>query len=500
MAVRPIVLVHGYSASERGFARWREILEAKGYEATSIHVSTYQSLTNEVTIKDLAEAFDRALRVKVGLDQEEPFDAVVHSTGMLVVRAWLTAYRQRRGRLKNLVGLAPATFGSPLAHKGRSWLGALVRGNREVGPDFLEAGNRILGGLELGSRLTWDLAHQDLLGDEAVYGPSGDTPYVFIFCGTQGYGGLLSLANTPGSDGTVRLAGCPLNTRKLVIDLTEDAARSGAAQRVRAAPWSNVDIPLVPVAGLDHGTILSDPSDKLITFVDAALRVADADSYARWQAAADTYREQVFAQDLNLGRWQQFVMRVLDDRGDPVPDYFIEFIVSGVGSATWRPLKDVYPAFDMDVHPYGADKSLRCFHVDLSSISLTPGDRLGVRLIASSGSQLVGYHGFSDDAIHVDATGNNLGEWSGVIDLSTLGELELFCPFTTTLIEIRLNREPLPLSGDNKLLWFPDAPYSRRARRAAQIAAKVAQSDKDEARLEALMNEFEAQLETDGDT
>lgn len=185
-ATRPIVFVHGYSANDRSFAKWREILEARGYAATSIHVSTYQSLTNEVTIKDLAEAFDRALRVKAGLDQDEPFDAVVHSTGMLVVRAWLTAYRGRRGRLKNLIGLAPATFGSPLAHKGRSWLGALVRGNKEIGPDFLEAGNPILGGLELGSRLTWDLAHQDLLGDEAVYGPSGDTPYVFIFCGTPG--------------------------------------------------------------------------------------------------------------------------------------------------------------------------------------------------------------------------------------------------------------------------------------------------------------------------
>ena len=83
----------------------------------------------------------------------------------------------------------------------------------------------------------------------------------------------------------MRLAGCPLNTRKIVIDLTEDGARSGSARRVRAAAWSNVDIPLVPVAGLDHGTILSSPSDELVTLVDAALKVADADAYARWQAA-----------------------------------------------------------------------------------------------------------------------------------------------------------------------------------------------------------------------
>lgn len=255
----------------------------------------------------------------------------------------------------------------------------------------------------------------------------------------------------------------------------------------------------MPVAGLDHGTILSSPSDELIALVDAALRVSDADAYARWQAAADAHREQVFARYPDLGRWQQLVMRVVDERSDPVPDYFVEFIIRQAGGSTWQPLKDVHPTFEMDIHPYGADKSLRCFHVDLRTVEVAPGDRLGVRLIASSGSQLVGYHGYSDGSVQVDAAGEILGEWSGVIDLSTLGGVELFYPFTTTLIEIRLNREPLPLGGDNKLLWFPDAPASRRARRAAELAAKVAQSNKDEARLGALMDEFEARLTADGE-
>ena len=418
---------------------------------------------------------------------------------MLVVRAWLTAYSQRKGRLKHLVGLAPATFGSPLAHKGRSWLGALVRGNKETGPDFLEAGNLVLDGLELASRFTWNLAHQDMLGDTAAYGPSGGTPYVFVFCGTQGYGGLLSLANTPGSDGTVRLAGCALNTRKIVLDLTVDRAKRGALRRATVASWSGVDIPLVPVAGLDHGTILSQPSEELVALVDEALKVSSADAFARWQAKADTQRERVFNKVESLGRWQQFVMSVVDERGDPVPDYFIEFIISQAGADSWQPLKDVHSAFEMDVHPYGADKSLRCFHVNLETVKVAPGDRLGVRLIASSGSQLVGYHGYSDDTVRVDAAGENLGEWSGVIDLSTLPDIKLFYPFTTTLVEIRLNREPLPLLGDNKLLWFPNAPMSRRARRTAELAAKIVQADKDEARLGALMGEFETRLEADGD-
>jgi hypothetical protein len=31
-----------------------------------------------------------------------------------------------------------------------------------------------------------------------------------------------------------------------------------------------------------------------------------------------------------------------------------------------------------------------------------------------------------------------------------------FTPFTTTLVEIRMNREPMPLTGRNRVLWFND--------------------------------------------
>ncbi len=151
----PIVLVHGYSDMGASFRTWRDLLQARGYDATTIHIGNYVSLSNEVTIKDIAEGFDRALRERAGLKPDEPFDAIVHSTGMLVVREWLVAYASRNERLKHLVGLAPATFGSPMAHKGRSWLGAIFKGGKEPGPDFMEAGDLVLAGLELGSRYTW---------------------------------------------------------------------------------------------------------------------------------------------------------------------------------------------------------------------------------------------------------------------------------------------------------------------------------------------------------
>src|SRR4051812_33518096 len=75
----PIVLIHGYFDEAVAFKEWQGILEARGYDVAMLHACTYRSLTNEVSIKDIAEGFDRALRIQAGLSEDEPFDAIVHS-------------------------------------------------------------------------------------------------------------------------------------------------------------------------------------------------------------------------------------------------------------------------------------------------------------------------------------------------------------------------------------------------------------------------------------
>ena len=72
MARNPIVLVHGYSDEGASFKVWERILEQRGYDVAMIHACSYRSLTNEVTIKDIAEGFDRALRIRTGLSEDEP--------------------------------------------------------------------------------------------------------------------------------------------------------------------------------------------------------------------------------------------------------------------------------------------------------------------------------------------------------------------------------------------------------------------------------------------
>ncbi|MFN0067613.1 MAG: esterase/lipase family protein [Limisphaerales bacterium] len=453
MPRNPLILIHGYSDRGESFKDWKRLLVARGYPAKLIHVVTYESLTNEVTIKDIAEGFDRALRLKAGLNADEDFDAVVHSTGMLVIRAWLTTYPARRGRLKRLIGLAPATFGSPLAHTGRSTLGALFKGRKELGADFLEAGDLVLDGLELGSRFTWDLAHADLIGKEGrkpVYGSSADTPYVFVFCGNKAYGGLRQLVNQPGTDGTVRFAGAALNTRKITANLTLPPNGDGQVSRHRLEPWTNINMPVYLVEGLNHGTIVSDPSLELVGLVWEALAVESQEAFDHWTDAA---AKKTRAAREGTARFQQFIIRAVDERGDGIADYNVQLLTS---DSRGRSVE--VPKFDLDVHVYRADPSLRCFHVNLDRLKPERLQSLKLQVIATARSRFVGYLGYDSVPVMAGASVPSLQEVTiDITDMLKMTNFEFFKEFTTTLVELRLNREPLPHDALNGVCQFIEA-------------------------------------------
>jgi len=88
MPQNPVILVHGYSDQGPSFKPWADQLASHGYAGT-YHTCTYRSLVNHLTIKDIAEGFERALSAKIGPDQ--PFDAILHTTGMLLIRSLLIA-------------------------------------------------------------------------------------------------------------------------------------------------------------------------------------------------------------------------------------------------------------------------------------------------------------------------------------------------------------------------------------------------------------------------
>jgi hypothetical protein len=90
------------------------------------------------------------------------------------------------------------------------------------------------------------------------------------------------------------------------------------------------------------------------------------------------------------------------------------------------------------------------------------GRRLTAQLYASTGTQRVLYTGAmvdaAGDAAVVEAP-NRAGTWYGTLDLSSVlpgGAVRLFHPFTTTFIELRLERDPLTGAGMVARMHEPD--------------------------------------------
>ena len=489
------LLIHGYSASGMEFQGWKDALGKAGIDTATIEIGNYVSLNNEITIKDLGEAFDRALRLTKwsagSKDDSWTFDAIVHSTGMLVVRQWLTSDpfgrddpRSRVRRLKHLVGLAPATFGSPQGKKGRSWLGALVKGNRDFGPDFMNAGDMVLDGLELGSKYTWDLAQKDMLAPEPMYDKGPGTPYVAVFIGNVGYSGIAAVANSPGTDGTVRWAGCALNTRMVELDFRRQPMlmdSAGRPTRLKISDWvtGRLECPIIAVEGRNHGNILSDPDAGVVARVSDFLRNVKTEAgYQTWLREALTYGKDALekmdekSQSVGTGGagWQQFVMHVKDDHGDGVADYNVQLFV---GDDLKQSDDPGYPPVPLIVDSYSGDSSYRCFYVRLSEDMIQVGTdghpkKVWMELIASSGTSYLEYEAYNnlnseDPSATASATRLTtvLGATNAVkLDITDLGsDAKLFYPYTTTLIEIVLEREPTPLGDVSSLFafWQTDA-------------------------------------------
>jgi hypothetical protein len=483
---RPLLLIHGYSADGLDFTNLYWALVDRKIEVKLLNVGNYISLNNEITIEDIAEGMQRAIDL-TELNTSEEFDAIVHSTGMLVVRAWLAHQKiapeknKRLKQLKHLIGLAPATWGSPQAHKGRTWLGALVKGTKTPGPDFLNAGNLVLDGLELGSRFTWDLAHADLLGPVPYFGTEPDTPYVAVFIGNTPYKGIASVANDPGTDGTVRWSGCGLNTRKITLDLTKTPtdAKGLPRDRVTISEWANdsrLNVPILAVDKRDHGSLISDPDSGMLDRIATFLDIANSDQYNGWLNEAQTWsvpaRQEMlkskghlftFWETHDLDGWQQFVVHARDGHGDPVTDYMIEVFELSPDGQTWQRAEEI----SVDVHTYGKDPSYRCLHVQLPKGITTTPRPMQIRFQASTGTDVVTYQGYGSNNSKMEMRAD-----SDPITIEITGELKdknatLFHPFTTTLVEVVLNRVPYPFDKVQGIFeWLP--PFTARTERLAE--------------------------------
>ena len=268
-------------------------------------------------MRDIAEGFDKLLRQRAGLADDAPFDVMVHSTGMLVLRAWLTrrgAAERRLARVKHVIALAPATFGSPLAHKGRSFLGALVKGRKAFGPDFLEAGDQVLDALELGGRFTWQLARCRPVRHAVVLRQLAD----HALCVRVLRHARISRA---GRDHQFARHRRHRAVGRLRVEQPQAGARSvGRVRRGVARAGGRLDAGRRPAASdrrrgprLDHvgatggaGATGGRGAGRAITRRVPGLECRGPAGWCARRCDA-------------LVPWQQFVVRAVDERGDPVP-------------------------------------------------------------------------------------------------------------------------------------------------------------------------------------
>lgn len=430
----PIVIVHGWSDDYASFRKLRDFLSSKlGVPATILKLGDWISLDDDIGYADIAQAMERAW-VAEGLPvKPRSVDAVVHSTGALVVREWMTRYHAPETvPIHRFLQLAPANFGSHLAHKGRSFIGRAVKGWKTG----FETGTRILRGLELASPYTRALADRDLFvaPNKRWYG--ADRILATVLVGNSGYSGIQAIANEDGSDGTVRIGTANLQTALVSVTFPPGPVAPVVQFRGTAGntAFAIVDRDNHSDITMKNGPSRSGLREELIL---GALKVRDADFPATasdpfaWQATLDAKAGS--AKTSSPAR-QNTVVHLTDDFGEDVVDFFFEFWRSGGSDTVFeqRFYKDVID----NVHVFDGNGSWRALNLDIDKFeALRKDPKLGFQKLlvgvfaspAMKGKANVGY-GTATDA--------DIGAWH----VEGRDFAKAFSPHRTLFVDIQIPR------------------------------------------------------------
>lgn len=319
-----LVIIHGWSDTHVSFKRLaKQLLDDNVVgKATLLRLGDYVSLDDDVSFDDLAHALNRAWAEQKLPDTPRSVDIVVHSTGALVLRHWMTTFHTPASNpVHRLLMLAPANFGSPLAHKGRSFVGRIVKGFNS--DRAFHTGAQILKGLELASPFSWNLALKDRFGQQAWYGPGRILCTVLV--GTEGYSGISAAANENGTDGTVRVSTANLNPLRVCFDFASNPQKPTLSLQ----PANGITA-FARIDEENHSTIAwkdRGPRNPLTRrLVRDALQVTDA-SFPAFAAALEQLNEhsrRYGAYRAHTQPYQNTVVRLDDNLGNLVGDYFLE--------------------------------------------------------------------------------------------------------------------------------------------------------------------------------
>lgn len=447
-----LVIIHGWSDTSGSFKQLAKKLarpapEGIGAKVVQIHLGDYVSLDDQVTFRDLVEAMDKAWKERGLPTGSRRVDAIVHSTGGLIIRDWITHFfTPDTVPIRRLLMLAPANFGSPLAHTGRSIIGRAFKGWK--GERLFETGTHILKGLELGSTYSWALAERDLFGGRLYYGPGRILCTVLV--GNTGYTGISAVANKPGTDGTVRVSTANLNAARMELDFSagpqapDKTAKKLDDRRIAFGVADNEDHSSITAKG--RGGVREAVTWELIR---KALLVTDA-GYDDWRKQLQEHTDKVTdaaekRKGLHYNSYQNTVVRVMDDHGAFIRDYMVELYVNDDRTVREKRLTSrIQEHAITNVHAYSDNKSYRSMLIDctlLYDILSDRDDRLNISITASPniGKSNVGYKTYTDKDI-------------GQLSLDPDQVKRLFSPHRTLLLTLILKR-----FQKDKVFRFKDA-------------------------------------------
>lgn len=345
----PVVFLHGWSGSINTYSKLPRLLKSK-YNVIELFLGEYTTGDDDLSIDDYAIALEKAV-IDKGI--QKPFDVVIHSTGALVVRAWLSRFHKagNPSSVRKFIMAAPANNGSRLAGWGKKlpW----------------DWGNKVLNALELASSYTWNLNwawmgndYQALKNNGLemyhLQGTNNDIDMPGFLDNIDNFLGIdIPVFEEEGSDNTVRFCAANLNMKGVRIGLGQTL--EGALPR----EISNIPIYVFENRshfGKKHGILgaIRDDNDPVFKAIDAILRDAPPPATA----------EKDYPSGIN---YTMLNIRVIDQLGNPHEDFIVRFYLDS---------KDVNDAIKVE-HRY-ENRETDCYYLKYKDLGSTK--RFGFRI------------------------------------------------------------------------------------------------------------------------
>lgn len=425
-----LIFVHGWSvANTDTYGRLPEAIETYApadlnIDVQHIYLGRYISFHDEVTVDDIARAFEHARKEVIGEDTK--FSCVTHSTGGPVMRAWIERYygadNLSQLPLDHLIMLAPANFGSALAQLGKGRISRILSWLQGVEP-----GQGVLNWLELGSD-----GQRDLNINWLKYDSIGNGFYPFVITGEyidkSFYDYLNSYTDEDGSDGVVRVAAANLNYRYVKLEQTDEQLGTLRVERkdrpmYRLAIDGGLEKPMHPCAmevveetshsGDEYGIMFSVTDDnagekQVVKSIIESLQVNDVPRYENVVASMNTRSNAVQKDD----KYTMLVFRITDDQGNLIRDYDL-YLLAG---DEYHPGK-LPKGFFVDRQKNSINQSTLVYYLNDSKMQKIQDGKFGVRIVARPIQGFSYYAPAEFRSEHIPASDLLIGNETLIVDI-----------------------------------------------------------------------------------